>query len=198
MQAVRHKSIVAAVKVVKSPGICSKIPSLLLKIVPHVATKKLSSKNPQLLKVLTTPVIVGLELFIYKTKLPWTQCCALIPTCIGVVLATVTHLEANLWGSIFGALGIVSTSFYQIWVKTEQKALNVNAQQLLHNQSFVSFFLLLAIAPICEDVWGTEDSLVSLNWVLTTAVSVTTYYFFCGHQRVAGGCRTRDTTITEG
>jgi solute carrier family 35 protein E3 len=78
--------------------------------------------------------------------------------------ATVSSLDANLMGTLFGTLGVFSTSFYQIWVKSEQQSLKLNPQQLLHNQAFVSFWLLLVVAPFLEDVWGTEDSLLAMNW----------------------------------
>jgi len=106
----------------------------------------------QLLKVLTTPVVVILQLVLHGTKLPYKQACALVPTCIGVALATVTHLEANMWGSIFGTIGIISTSLYQIWVKTEKDNLKLDPPQLLFNQAKVSFWILLVLAPFCEDV----------------------------------------------
>ncbi|CAD7969300.1 unnamed protein product [Amoebophrya sp. A120] len=114
----------------------------------------------QLLKVLTTPVIVVLQ----KATLPTSQMLALIPTCVGVVLATVTHLDANLLGGIFGTLGILSTSFYQIWVKSEQDALKVSAPQLLYNQSFWSFWALLLLSPFVEEVFHGPDPLVACSW----------------------------------
>lgn len=106
----------------------------------------------QLLKVLTTPVIVLLQLVLHGTWLPRSQSLALIPTCIGVILATVSHLEANWWGSIFGILGIFSTSLYQILVKTEQESLKLTPPQLLFNQSKLSVLILSLVAPLCEDV----------------------------------------------
>jgi len=110
----------------------------------------------QLLKVMTTPVIVAIQYFLHSNTLPTKQAIALIPICIGVCLATVTQLEANELGLFFGVLGIMTTSFYQIWVKTEKEALGVSSQQLLYNQARLSFFLLLLSAPFTENVFGPE------------------------------------------
>merc|ERR1719387_1049620 len=87
----------------------------------------------QLLKVMTTPVIVVLQYVCYGVKLPFWQTVSLLPVCVGVILATVTYIEFKFWGMVFGLLGILSTSVYQIWVKTEQKRLDTTAPQLLHN-----------------------------------------------------------------
>eukprot|EP00392_Amoebophrya_sp_AT5.2_P003970 g3975.t1 len=124
----------------------------------------------QLLKVLTTPVLVVLQRSTSQ-QLPTSQLLALVPTCVGVVLATVTHLDANLVGGVFGGLGIISTSYYQIWVKTEQTALNVSAPQLLYNQSFWSFWMLLAISPVIEDVFTGEDPLIAGAWATPTVLA---------------------------
>ncbi|CAD7933928.1 unnamed protein product [Amoebophrya sp. A25] len=125
----------------------------------------------QLLKVLTTPVIVLLQYA--KDPLPTEQLLALIPTCIGVVLATVTHLEANFLGGVFGTLGIISTSYYQMWVKSEQSRLAVSPPQLLYNQSFWSFWLLLVISPMLEDVFPfqSNDALFHLYWAAPSVVA---------------------------
>ena len=54
------------------------------------------------MKVLTTPVIVCIQYFLYKITLPWSQISALVPICFGVILATVTSLDANYWGTFWG------------------------------------------------------------------------------------------------
>ena len=140
---------------------CSLGPRKLLKTNNEYQTRK------QLLKVLTTPVIVAVQWFMYGNKLPHSQVLALVPTCIGVILATVTHLEANFWGMVFGGCGILSTSMYQIWVKTEQENLKVSPQQLLHNQARVSFVFLCVLAPLLEDITPSSGSeaLLRMKWV---------------------------------
>ncbi|KAF4699572.1 hypothetical protein FOZ62_023368 [Perkinsus olseni] len=77
----------------------------------------------QLMKVMTTPVIVAIQYLYYSTTLPFNQLLALAPICVGVALATATSVEVNLLGVTFGVAGILSTSLYQIWVKTKQEEL---------------------------------------------------------------------------
>ena len=114
---------------------------------------------------MTTPVIVLYQFAMHGTTLPFSQLFALFVVCVGVILATVNSVEANTVGVMFGSAGILSTSLYQIWAKTEQKALNVTGPQLLYNQSSLSFVLLLIIAPFMEDVYGGPESLLAMKWV---------------------------------
>lgn len=98
-----------------------------------------------------TPVIVVLQFVLYKMTLPKIQIASLLPICVGVGLATVSSLEVNGFkGLMYGILGILSTSLYQIWVKTEQTNLELNPQQLLHNQSFLATFLLFFMALVVD------------------------------------------------
>ena len=120
----------------------------------------------QLLKVMTTPTIVTIQYFWYKTSLPAIQIISLLPVCVGVVLATVSSVDTNFNGTIFGLCGIVSTSIYQIWVKTEQTRLACSSQQLLYYQAPLSSVLLLAFVPLVEDV----DGLRALAWLTPVCV----------------------------
>jgi solute carrier family 35 protein E3 len=115
----------------------------------------------QLFKVMTTPTIVHLQYLFYDTKLPFIQMVSLIPVCVGVVLATVGSVETDIRGLLFGIAGIVSTSIYQIWVKTEQNRLECSSEQLLYYQAPLSAAILVVLLPLVEDISG----LVSLDWV---------------------------------
>ena len=115
----------------------------------------------QLLKVMTTPTIVLLQYVFYNARLPLIQLMSLVPVCLGVALATVASLETNLRGLGFGIAGIISTSIYQIWVKTEQTRLDCTAEELLYYQAPVSAVLLAFLLPVLEDT----KNLVSFNWL---------------------------------
>uniref|UniRef100_A0A0G4H1E7 Sugar phosphate transporter domain-containing protein n=1 Tax=Chromera velia CCMP2878 TaxID=1169474 RepID=A0A0G4H1E7_9ALVE len=134
----------------------------------------------QLTKVMTTPTIVAIDFFYYHRTLPFWQNISLIPIIIGVILATVTDLSVNFWGVVFGACGVLSTSFYQIWVKTEQKRLDCNAPQLLAYQSPVSCLFLLCAMPFLEDLSSPEAGLFFFEWT----TDATLYLFgsaFCAY-----------------
>jgi len=115
----------------------------------------------QLLKVMTTPTIVFIQYVCYNTKLPLIQILSLVPVCVGVVLATVTAVETNTKGLLVGLGGILSTSVYQIWVKTEQSRLECTSEQLLYYQAPVSAVLLILTLPWVEDISG----LLSFEWL---------------------------------
>ena len=108
----------------------------------------------QLLKVLTTPAIVFIQYFIYSTRIAFFKILSLIPICLGVILATFSpsreaspSSSSGIW---FGILGVIVTSVYQIWVKTEQTRLDVTPQQLLLLQAPLSALILLPFAVFSE------------------------------------------------
>lgn len=124
----------------------------------------------QLMKVLTTPVITLLQFILYRTTIPTLELISLIPICVGVCLATVSHLEIDEVGLFWGLLGVVSTSMYQIWVKEEQKRLQCTPQQLLYYQAPVSTVLLLFVAGATEDVF--VGGPLSFEWTALAFVVV--------------------------
>jgi len=106
----------------------------------------------QLYKVMTTPVIVVVEYFAYNTVLPKKEAMALVPIIIGIGIATVDEVSSNVKGTTFAILGMLSTSLYQIFVKTEKERLDLSSMQLLYLQAPLSMVILLFAAPFCEDV----------------------------------------------
>jgi solute carrier family 35 protein E3 len=149
----------------------------------------------QLMKVLTTPAIVVIQLVAFAVPLHnksatndrraiggfasgmqlakvccasprvLCRCCfllsplprlklALLPICVGVALATVSDMEVNLWGVVWALAGIVSTSFYQIWVKTKQQDLGLDSYQLLFLQAPASAVLVFALSIFTDDYFG--------------------------------------------
>ena len=129
----------------------------------------------QLMKVMTTPAIVAIQYAWYGVRLPMLQAVSLLPVCVGVCLATVASLDASWKGLVFGVAGIVSTSIYQIWVKTEQANLECSSEQLLYYQAPVSGVMLLLTLPFVEDLpsFLTFEwlSFASVFWVLFSALS---------------------------
>lgn len=137
----------------------------------------------QLMKVMTTPVIVAIQYIFYSTTLPLNQLLALLPICIGVGLATATSVQVNLLGITFGVAGILSTSLYQIWVKTKQEELKCSSQQLLLYQAPLSMIMLLSVVPAVDDVhtllefdWGTyAGGLVLASCIMAFLVNLSIF-----------------------
>jgi len=140
----------------------------------------------QLMKVLTTPVIAVVQTLFYDAPLDNRLKLALLPVCIGVGLATVNDLELNGVGLTYAVLGLVSTSFYQIWVKTRQQDLGLNSYQLLYYQAPLSAVVVLFLVPIFDQIHGTGGLLeytynipalfdISLTAVLAFCVNISIY-----------------------
>lgn len=108
----------------------------------------------QLMKVLTTPAIVIIQYVAYSVQVHPKLIAALVPVCIGVALATSSDVEMNFWGTFHALMGIVTTSFYQIWVKKEQQDLGLDSYQLLFLQSLPSAVMVFLLSLYFEPVSG--------------------------------------------
>lgn len=108
----------------------------------------------QLMKVLTTPLIVVIQTLFYQESFSVKIKLSLALTCVGVGIATVTDAEANLIGTIFALSALLITSMYQIWVGTKQKELECSSYQLLYLQAPISALMLIPFIPLMDDHLG--------------------------------------------
>jgi solute carrier family 35 protein E3 len=113
----------------------------------------------QLMKVLTTPVIVVLQYFIYGVKEDKKLVMALIPVIIGVILATVNDFSFNVLGASYAVAGILSTSFYQMFVKSKQDQLGANSWQLLKVQAPQAAIVVFILTPLFDTVHSTSTKI---------------------------------------
>ena len=100
---------------------------------------------------MTTPVLVFIQLIFYSVPLHNKLKLALVPICIGVMMATSADLEINFLGTIVAICGILSTSVYQIFVKTKQQDLDLNSFQLLFNQAPLAAVVVFAVSLLQEE-----------------------------------------------
>eukprot|EP00047_Mylnosiga_fluctuans_P020544 m.93456 g.93456 ORF g.93456 m.93456 type:complete len:323 (+) comp8538_c0_seq1:2133-3101(+) len=117
----------------------------------------------QLAKVLTTPCIVVIQSLYYNTTFSWPIKLSLLPICVGVALASNADTSTTTTGLIFAIAGVFVTSFYQIWVQTKQKELDLNPYQLLYYQAPISSVMLAAILPFLEPPFEPQGVFGS-NW----------------------------------
>jgi solute carrier family 35 protein E3 len=96
---------------------------------------------------------------------------ALLPICIGVTLATVSDVDVNFWGTVWAVVGIISTSFYQIWVKSKQQDLGLDSYQLLFLQAPSSAVLVFAISLLSED-WTGEQGLFNYPYTQANIIAI--------------------------
>jgi solute carrier family 35 protein E3 len=108
----------------------------------------------QLMKVLTTPAIVIVQAIYYHVEIHPKLKLSLVPICIGVCLATVSDVEVNSTGTTYAILGIISTSMYQIWIKTKQQDLKLDSYQLLFLQAPMSAVIVFFISVFTEPIYG--------------------------------------------
>lgn len=106
----------------------------------------------QLMKVLTTPIIVVIQTLFYNETFPMNIKLSLLLTCVGVAIATVTDSEANFVGTCVALSALLVTCMYQIWVGTKQKELECNSYQLLYWQAPISAIMLIPMIPLLDDL----------------------------------------------
>jgi len=110
----------------------------------------------------------------------WKLKVTLIPICIGVALATVNDLAANTTGTIFAWLGIISTSFYQIFVKSKQQDLGLDSYQLLFYQAPLSSVLVFLVSLLNEQSYGSEGWLhFDYSTILLCKIILSSILAFC-------------------
>lgn len=127
----------------------------------------------QVTKVLTTPVIVFINMVFYSKWLSASETIALILVCVGVVVATEANLDLNFAGVVTGLLGVMSSSIYQIWVESKQHAFKCSPAQLLYYQAPISFLLLLPVIALTEpvgEILAFKFSLESVSAILGSAL----------------------------
>ena len=135
----------------------------------------------QLTKILTTPVVVFLQLVFYGVRLPLPLVLALVPVCIGVALASVSDVSLNAVGSFWAVAGLLATAFYQLLVKTRQNALGVDSFQLLHYQAPQAAGLVALSSPLFDDVFGASTGLLAFEMTapVAGAVALSCLLAFC-------------------
>jgi len=105
----------------------------------------------QLMKVMTTPVIAFIQHFFYNVRLPFKLQLSLIPIIVGVAMSTVSDVRFNRYGLFWAVLGIISTSYYQIFVKKKQKDLEANALQILYYQAPQAAAMTFVLTPFLDE-----------------------------------------------
>lgn len=111
----------------------------------------------QLMKVMTTPVIAFIQ-YCRGTNLAWQLKLSLVPIIFGVAMATVSDVQFNQYGFFWAILGILSTSYYQIYVKEKQKSLDANALQILYYQAPQAASITFILTPFLDEQFDFSES----------------------------------------
>jgi solute carrier family 35, member E3 len=136
----------------------------------------------QLIKVLTSPMIAFIQERYFGVPLPMPLKLTLVLECIGVAIGTVSDVEINLVGFVFAVLGLLGATYYQIFVKTKQKALDANSFQVLHYQAPQSMVAVACMIPLFDTLHGTGglfDKISKMSFELGMAIVIGSSLAFC-------------------
>jgi solute carrier family 35 protein E3 len=133
----------------------------------------------QIVRVLLTPLVAGINFLVYQIRIPRKAVWTLVPICGGVALVsyydtnavTREHVKTtSVAGMIFAFAGVLASSLYTVWIGSYQKKFEMSGMQLLFNQAPISAFLLLYIIPFTDQppVWS---QLPIWKWKLIVMVS---------------------------
>lgn len=114
----------------------------------------------QMMKIMNLPVVVSLQIFVYKKWFSWKTKAALAMVCTGVAISTVSDVDLNLVGVVVAASATLAASLYQVWIGRRQQELNVTSFQLLYYQAPLSAAMLLLVVPLVDDV----GALLTTTW----------------------------------
>jgi len=104
----------------------------------------------QAMKLLLAPLLVLWQYMWFGIVTDPRERNSLIPLVVGVGLITVNDISPSSIGTIWAVLQLLCAAAVQTWAKTKQKAHNMDATQMLHNNSFVCFAIMAPIAPIVD------------------------------------------------
>lgn len=126
----------------------------------------------QLIKVLTTPLLVIIQTFFYQKTFSTKVKLSLTVTCIGVAIATGSDSQANFFGTFVALSALLVTCLYQIWVGTKQSELQCNSFQLLYYQAPISCVMLIPMAFFCDNLSETYYTPCSgtVMWILFSGI----------------------------
>lgn len=126
----------------------------------------------QLIKVLTTPLLVIIQTFFYQKTFSTKIKLSLTLTCIGVAIATASDSEANFLGTMIALSALLVTCMYQIWVGTKQTELQCNSFQLLYYQAPISCLMLVPVAFFSDNLTEkfVPPCFEAVMWILFSGV----------------------------
>merc|ERR1711892_84604 len=117
----------------------------------------------QLLKVLTTPVIIFLNWRWYRKLTSKYVKLSLVPIFCGIFLNSMYDIKFSPIGTFWALAGVLTTAVYQILVHQKQKELGLDSMQLLSYQAPVSSLILVICLPVLENPFG-EGGLFTIEY----------------------------------
>jgi solute carrier family 35, member E3 len=105
----------------------------------------------QVMKHMTVVGVVVIEAMLFRKYLAREFWGAVACVCVGVTITGATDFKLNLIGTVYAALNILCTSFYQIWCGSLQKSLDANPLQLQLYIAPLSAIFIIPVVPLFDD-----------------------------------------------
>lgn len=120
----------------------------------------------QLMKHLSTPVVLFIESFFYKQAFDQSLVRSLLIMVGGMVIAFATDFNLNFLGTLFALVSVVACACYAVWTGRLQKELDANPLQL---QVYVAPMVAAMLVPfvLAADVIGKEPGSRVLDYAYT-------------------------------
>lgn len=125
----------------------------------------------QVSKLFCTPVIVGIERYVYGVRESRRTLVSLVPVVLGALLTVFTDAALSAWGVLWCVLAVASNSLYTVWGKTKQAELGLEPMQLLMYQAPISAALLIVFGLPCERLEHLATYTVTATTVWTVGLS---------------------------
>ncbi|KAM3414600.1 Solute carrier family 35 member E3 [Cercospora zeina] len=104
----------------------------------------------QLSKILTTPAVIAINFVLFGKRISKDRLLAVLVTCLGVALVSVESFRSNVVGTTIACAAFTTTACYQIWIGKKIVDLDVDAAQLLLNQSATAVCLLIPVSLVFD------------------------------------------------
>ncbi|KAK4537518.1 hypothetical protein CDCA_CDCA12G3543 [Cyanidium caldarium] len=110
----------------------------------------------QLMKHLSTPVVIFIEVFFYHQKFEWALVRSLLVMVVGMIVTFATDFNLNVLGTLYALASVAASGCYAVWAGSLQRELDADPLQL---QLYVAPMVAAMIAPLAlfTDVWGAQS-----------------------------------------
>lgn len=116
---------------------------------------------------------MAINFILFRKTISQNRLLAVLATCVGVALCSVTEFRSNLFGTVIACAAFSVTACYQIWIGKKMADLEVDAPQLLLNQSANAIWLLIPVSVAFDTMPDLCEFFVSDAWKVVRYLTLT-------------------------